>query len=220
MRSRRLTFEMLDADSGKRIDTVPVDVAVEPGPVGRVEILDPATRLETSKQIPTAAYRMFPLTDQVADKVCASMQTYRGASSSRVKDLVDLVVISKTQTVDFAELVGALAAEQRHRGMKPIREFSVPQWWPRLYTDLATKTPACKGYTAFETAMDRVSAMVNPAMESRDEIGNATWRPDQGWVQDPQQRQNSPAGSGELTDAERAALNSLNGDSVEFRFPF
>ncbi len=44
-------------------------------------------------------YRLYPVANQIADKVCATLADYHGRPSSREKDLVDLVVIAVTQSV-------------------------------------------------------------------------------------------------------------------------
>jgi hypothetical protein len=46
-------------------------------------------------------YRVFPVADHLADKLCATIGSYprtgQPASSSRVKDLVDIAIIAGTQ---------------------------------------------------------------------------------------------------------------------------
>ena len=72
-----------------QIDTVVVDVVVGPPPIGRPEVIEPANRLHLRRPLVTHPYRLYPVADQIADKVCATMDTnYPGGKrSSRVKDL-------------------------------------------------------------------------------------------------------------------------------------
>ena len=65
-------------------------------------------------------YRLYPVADQVADKVCATIADYSGRPSSREKDLVDLVVIAVTQTVDAVSLRQAIATECAQRRLQFI----------------------------------------------------------------------------------------------------
>lgn len=47
-----------------------------------------------------ATARMWPMEDHVADKIAAMYERHTGAPSSRVKDLVDLIVIACKTTID------------------------------------------------------------------------------------------------------------------------
>lgn len=98
--TRRCIFACIDVDEDTQIETVTVDVVVGPPPVGRPEVVEPANRLHLRRPLITHPYRLYPVADQIADKVCATMDTnYPGGKrSSRVKDLVDLVVLAHTQT--------------------------------------------------------------------------------------------------------------------------
>ncbi len=91
-----------------------LDVVVGPSPVGRPEVVEPANRLHLRRPLVTHPYRLDPIADQIADKVCATMDTnYPGGKrSSRVKDLVDLVVLAHTQSLDLAELRQAIEAKR------------------------------------------------------------------------------------------------------------
>jgi hypothetical protein len=112
--TRRCVFACLDVDYGTQVDTVVVDVVVGPPPVGRPEVIEPANRLHLRRPLITFPYRLYPVADQIADKVCATVDTHYpgGKPSSRVKDLVDLVVIAHTQTVHLDELQAAIDAKR------------------------------------------------------------------------------------------------------------
>ena len=86
-------------------------------------------------------YRLYPVVDQIADKVCATMQIHQGLPSSREKDLVDLVVLAVTQNVDGTALGLAISTEAGRRLMEPIDQFVVPSNWGRRYSKLAKPGP-------------------------------------------------------------------------------
>ena len=88
--TRRYSFACIDADHDTQVDTVVVDVVVGPPPVGRPEVVEPANRLYLRRPLITFPYLLYPVVDQIADKVCATMDTQYpgGKRSSRVKDLV------------------------------------------------------------------------------------------------------------------------------------
>lgn len=181
VKARRLVFELQDAETGARIERIPVDLVVEHPPIGRVETAEPSHRLQTARSIPGVNYRLFPISDQIADKVCATMQEYgNGRRSSRAKDLVDLVVFSKTQEVDLEELSCAIEAERLLRRMPPIGHFNAPEQWSSPYRKLAKKTPACGGVEDLAEAEKVASDLIDPALQVV--RSSATWIPGRGWL--------------------------------------
>ncbi|WP_306323479.1 MULTISPECIES: nucleotidyl transferase AbiEii/AbiGii toxin family protein [unclassified Streptomyces] len=49
-------------------------------------------------------YRLYPLADSVADKVCAIVERHQGRPSTRFRDLCDLVLIARSQSLGAADL--------------------------------------------------------------------------------------------------------------------
>jgi len=90
-----------------------VDLAVG-GITGEVTTTQPANALRVPRLV-SRPYRLYPLVDQIADKVCATMTEYNDRPSSREKDLIDLVVIATTQDVEGHALGYAFATETLHR---------------------------------------------------------------------------------------------------------
>lgn len=86
-------------------------------------------------------YRLYPVVDQVADKVCATMTEYDERTSTREKDLVDLVVIATTQDIDGTALRVATVTEARRRQMEPFDSFTVPSAWGAGYARLSRPVP-------------------------------------------------------------------------------
>ncbi|GIG29265.1 nucleotidyl transferase AbiEii/AbiGii toxin family protein [Cellulomonas marina] len=130
-------------------------------------------------QAPTV--RAYPVVDHIADKLAATETVYAdGARSSRPRDLVDLVVFARTQTVDGEELHNAIVAERLHRRLPATQTFTVPPAWATTYPPLAAKTPHCDGLHDLASAVSLVAAFLEPAL-----TGAATghrWNPaDQSW---------------------------------------
>jgi hypothetical protein len=133
--------------------------------------------------VPPASVRLYPVVDHIADKLCATQSTYGAADlpSSRVRDLVDLVVFARMQGVDGTELVDAIAAEWMHRGLPGAPFFSPPETWRRLYPPQARRVPACGDVVSFDAAVALVAEFLGPAID-RTAIGRR-WSPDQAtWV--------------------------------------
>ncbi len=105
-----------------------VDVVVGPAAVGQPEIVEPANRLPLGRPLVTHPYRLYPVTDQIADKVCATMGSYGQdrLASSRVKDLVDLVVLARTQKVDLDQLRLAIATKAALSQLAPFERALAP----------------------------------------------------------------------------------------------
>src|SRR5207248_1523790 len=84
-------------------------------------------------------YRAYPLVDHIADKIASMFQRYgRGQqTSTRFRDLVDLVSITGGATVDAEAQVTALRSEERRRQITLPERFDVPDraaWESRLRT--------------------------------------------------------------------------------------
>lgn len=172
----RYSFACIDADHDIQVDTVVVDVVVGPPPVGRPEVVEPANRLYLRRPLITFPYRLYPVVDQIADKVCATMDTHYpgGKRSSRVKDLVDLVVIAHTQTVDLDELRAAIDSKRELSGIAPFEHFGAPAEWARTYPATAEGVAAAESLSA-QTAAGLVASFVDPALGK---IANpAAWDP-------------------------------------------
>ncbi|MFG1926479.1 nucleotidyl transferase AbiEii/AbiGii toxin family protein [Cryptosporangium sp. NPDC048952] len=176
--TRRFVYACLDADHHTQIDTVTVDVVIGPAPVGTPEVVEPANRLYLRRPLVTHPYRLFPVADQIADKVCATMSTnYPGGErSSRVKDLVDLVVLAHSQVVNLAELRAAISAKRASCGMDPFDSFDIPTGWRRTYPATAKGVPSAQTYTA-ATAAHLIAAFIDPALEKGSRVG--VWSPDE-----------------------------------------
>lgn len=165
-----------------RLTRLKVDLVVGGGMTAPVSAQRPENSLDLPRLI-TNDFRLYPIVDQVADKVCATMMEYRGRPSSREKDLVDLVTIATTQTVDYQSLCVAISTESNRRGLELLERFSVPTTWGRAYTAMAQSVPACAEYLQVERAEIFVADFVNPTLDRT--RGSGTWLPDQSawqWV--------------------------------------
>lgn len=141
------------------------------------------TRPSLVPTISSTQVRLYPVVDHIADKLCAT-QSYYGAArnlpSSRVRDLVDLVVFARTQFVDGSALVEAIKAEWRNRHLPGLPHFAPPDSWRTRYSRTAKGVTACGDVTSFDRAVDLVTSLLSPACD-RSAIGqrwdphNAQW---------------------------------------------
>jgi hypothetical protein len=115
-------------------------------------------------------YRVYPLVDHIADKVTACLETHARSGgavsvSSRYKDLVDLVLIARTQQPMAADLRHALLSETGRRGVGLPADFAAPgPLWPAGYEAKATEVPQLGELGRFPTAMALVKTMLDPVL--------------------------------------------------------
>lgn len=152
-----------------------IDLAVGAGMTAEPSIDAPATALELPRLV-SRPYRLYPVVDQVADKVCATMTEYQGKPSSREKDLVDLVVFATTQSIDGTALSFAIATEVRRRKMERFEQFNIPANWGRGYAKLSKPVPHCAEYPTVELARDLVSRLIDHALAG--DADGRTWSPE------------------------------------------
>ncbi|TFD46363.1 nucleotidyl transferase AbiEii/AbiGii toxin family protein [Cryobacterium frigoriphilum] len=140
-----------------------------------VTVSAPANQLDLPR-LPSNDYRLYPIVDQIADKVCATMADYNGRPSSREKDLVDLVVIAKTQTLSADALRRAIDAEARVRSLVTFAELTIPPTWGRLYAKQAKDVPFCADYRTVDLAAELMRVFIDMVLHH--EVAGKTWSPD------------------------------------------
>lgn len=173
-----VTSEVFIGARGK--GTINVDLAVGAGLTAPVTRANPANALDLPRLV-RHAYRLYPVVDQIADKVCATMQTYHDRPSSREKDLVDLVVLAVTQNVDGTALGLAISTEARRRLMKPFDQFVVPNDWGRRYSKLAKPVPYCADFGTIDLARELAAEFINPVLTGT--ASGRAWSPhDRAWL--------------------------------------
>lgn len=157
----QVRFEIFIGLSSKGL--LQVDLAVGTGITGEVTTTDPANALKLPRLI-SHRYRLYPVVDQIADKICATMTEYTERASSREKDLVDLVVLATTQDIDGTALRVAIATEARRRRMEGFDSFAVPSSWGAGYAKLSKPVPHCADYRTAGLATELVKRLIDPAL--------------------------------------------------------
>lgn len=145
---------------------VRIDLAVGAEMTTVADTTLPASALNLRRLV-TNPYRLYPIVDQIADKVCATMADYDGRFSSREKDLVDLVVFAVTQDIDGADLSIAIDTERRRRKMEPFKRFVVPSTWGIGYVKQSKTVPFCVDFLTVELARVLAARLINPALEGK-----------------------------------------------------
>lgn len=151
---------------------VALTMTAPPEPVGPLHPI----ALEGLRSVP---YRGYPIVDQIADKHCAILEhhgRHGELPSTRYRDLVDLVLLATTQTIDAPRLRTALTSEYEHRGLEPPGQFGVPDEgeWEAGYRRAATDAPGLE-ITRLDDAVATVPALLDPVLEGPT---RGTWDPD------------------------------------------
>jgi hypothetical protein len=147
---------------------------------GFPEQAPPLTKVQIIDR-PRATWQVYPIVDHVADKVCAILERHGGNPSTRFKDLIDLVAISRQTTVHAVLQKRALTMEALRRSLELPAAFDVPDRtiWERGYRAEARRTV---GFDAvdLDTALTHVRPFLDPLLD-----GSATgyWDPGtQAWA--------------------------------------
>lgn len=167
----------LSAYLGSKYATFHTDVVVGSIMTAKPDQFPPLTPVQVPG-LTRPGYRLFPLADHVADKLCATIEVHQRDGhvqpSTRVKDLVDLVLIASTQRPSAAQLRHALEVGTRLRGLVLPDRFVVPElqsWragYPRKANDAAAELPS------FDDAVRQAADFLDPVLAG---IASGRWDP-------------------------------------------
>ena len=127
----------------KRMQPISIDLVVDEVPLEGAEPISPADRIDV-KGLITCDYLVYPVGAALADKLCALSERHNGRASSRVKDLVDIVIYALTCDIDGNDLQRRVQREIAVRKLEPMGAFSLPEEWDdsqaRQYAKLCAQT--------------------------------------------------------------------------------
>lgn len=110
----------------------PIDLSTNLDTLGQIDVLTPEPVITVDDVSAPTPIQIYPLPDQIADKVCAMYTRYGAlaAPSSRYHDLVDLVLITSSCRIDAVELNRSLRRQSAIRGLElPTKlEPPAPSW--------------------------------------------------------------------------------------------
>lgn len=163
----------------KELGSVSVDLVVDAAASAEGERVTSASRLKVG-DLPVFDYLLYPLESTVVDKLCATMQAYPGGRrSSRVKDLVDLVIILSERSFDSVDMAKRLACELAVRRVAAEEAFAVPETWltslAPSYAKMAKEARVAQRFFASRDAAVVVERFANRLLE--DDADPAIWNP-------------------------------------------
>ncbi len=164
---------------GRTFETFHVDVGTSEDLVGSLTHVR-VTSLLSFAGIPPVEFPCLPLGQHIAEKVHCLVRGRASGESSRVKDLVDLVLIAETFEVDAEEASAAVSAVFGRHGMHVPTELPrLPSAWIPQYRRLARELELES--EAMDRGIVRATALVGPLLK-RCAVG--MWDPEvAGWVE-------------------------------------
>jgi hypothetical protein len=125
--------------------------------------------------IQPAVIPCYPVTQHIAEKLHAYTTTHRGGASSRVKDLVDILLIAKMRAMNAQTLLKALRATFDARKTHPL-PFALPDppvnWtapFRRLAREIGLESES------LESGMDLARRFLDPILQGQ---AHGQWDPD------------------------------------------
>ncbi|RNL39491.1 hypothetical protein DMP08_11115 [Paraeggerthella hongkongensis] len=160
----------------KRIRTVSVDLVTDEIDCGEPDRISPADRVELAG-IASCDYLVYPAERAIADKVCGIVERHGDRPSSRVKDLVDIVVYARNVAFDYEALSSVLEKEISARKLALRRVFGVPLEWgdaqARQYRKLAEQAGIPDRFHDVSNAEALAKELIEPCLSGR--MGLHVW---------------------------------------------
>lgn len=173
-----MSVEFVPLLGSKAQQKISVDLVVDQVTCDNPDVVDPVNRLEIAG-LKVADYLVYPIVCTIADKICAIIQRYpENRPSSRVKDLIDLVIILNTQSFEAAPLHNQIVLEHALRKMGSFEGFAVPESWraqpySKQYQALLRESQKAAEYPTVESAEE----LVRKCLEELDSNPAACWNP-------------------------------------------
>jgi hypothetical protein len=148
----------------------PVDLVTDLNMTAAPDVIGPLLEVDIPG-IASPRYRVYPVVDHIADKVCAIHELHQRLDapplpSTRYRDLADLSTFARTLAVDAEALAIALRSEVARRGLVLPAQVTIPGdgGWRAGYARVARDAPALvdRDITA---AVETVSRFINPILD-------------------------------------------------------
>ncbi len=156
-----------------------IDVSCERHFVAGVEPVQPTPILAIAGLSNLPAFRLYPLVDQIADKVAAMYETHRGVPSNRYRDLVDLALLVSAEEMEAQPLSAALRSREKHARNPvtlPTAMHSPGAGWTDGYRAEARRSSLPTDLHQLDAALAHVGACINPVLSGA-VITTGRWSP-------------------------------------------
>ncbi len=161
-----------------RAGTFPIDLSTERTIVARTERIRPRPIIELDDVAPLPEFVLYPLPDQVADKLSTMYGRYGShhSPSTRYHDLVDLVLILRGCQLDAAQTRTAIRVQEGRRGITVPTTLMTPgSPWGAGYRASAQNSSLPPALHELEDALAALRTFLAPLLT--DSITAGQWNP-------------------------------------------
>lgn len=144
----------------KKLQPISIDLVVDEVRGLEPEVLTPVDRLNIDG-LSVCDYRVCRAESALADKLLAMLELHDGRASSRIKDIVDILVYAKTCSIDGATLAERVEKEASARKVTMPDEFAAPLWWKQNGSAQYAKMARQAGVFGFATNIAEAEMLVN-----------------------------------------------------------
>jgi predicted nucleotidyltransferase component of viral defense system len=159
---------------GRTFETFHVDVGLHDPVVDRFDMMQMSTMLEFAG-ISAPRIPCYPVTQQIAEKIHALSRPHVSGAGSRVKDLVDLLILAGWKPIDGRQLQAAIkstfAALDTHS--IPAQVPHLPVNWKASYKKLSVE--AGLSIQDLQTGLAAIHGFLDPVLSG---IALGKWNPD------------------------------------------
>lgn len=163
----------------KRMQPISIDLVVDEISLEEAELVTPADRIQV-EGVESFDYLVYPAESALADKLCAMIERHDGQPSSRVKDLVDVLVYAITCAVDGGKLTASIRREAGARKINLTENFTPPEEWEgsydRQFAKLHSQTGLSDAYSTIAEASKLAAKLFDPALCG--EAKELSWDPE------------------------------------------
>lgn len=163
----------------KSLQPISIDLVVDEIDCLAPEILTPADRLDIDGLF-VCDYRVFRAESALADKLLAMLEIYNNKPSSRVKDLIDVVVYAKTCEIDGNVLAKSVTKEAAVRKVALREDLVIPETWfdnyEATYANMAKQARVERIAPNLHSAQQLARKLYAPALGNTP--SSLTWSPD------------------------------------------
>lgn len=166
---------------GRRFDTFSIDLVTSRRPlVGDIERRPLPRLIDTDDFPPEGLVQLYPLADQIADKLCALYETFGPTRrpSGRFRDLVDLLLISAYLPIDLAPTVAAVERERDLRDISDMPDTLISPGpdWTTQWAATARSSPLTPEHYDLDAALADAGRCYNRILQSLPSAGTpAVW---------------------------------------------
>lgn len=168
-----------------------VDLVTDINMTSAVEEMEPLLA-GSIPDLPSTPYRVYPIPDHIADKVCALHEMHPRTDgpaqpSTRYRDLVDLATVARTTEVDAEAVRTAIRSEASRRHLTLPDSLAIPSTpdWPAGFARELRNAPAAVDRT-LDAALSTARCFIDPILQGS---AAGVWDPASlSWVDEDQER--------------------------------